>query len=282
MHLKTTLLILSFFFLIGAGCRRQVSESDSINQESAQAETTGNHSTETDASSDEKGRSQTAVVARPMPKTAAELKAVRAEQDEKTWSDEVRAQKHEETFVELWDALIHGDDKYGVLKNFAFNDFVVGTEASSETLDWEIQKTRFDGPHQTISFEQWPSWVSKFEQAGYEIVETEFHHSQFEPSELGATSKVSFLIHAKREDKNERFIVRGNLKVKWQSQPDATTGRFVPDTIDATDVFVMSRAGDPAFAEVRLDRFPTDSRGEKYPTTIHPIIIQDLNEDGLP
>ena len=192
------------------------------------------------------------------------------------------AQRYEETIVRLWDSMIHGKDKFQVLRDFAFNTLVVGTSPVSEELDWEIQRMRFSGSDREIPSAEWPAWVSQFEKAGYEIVETEFHHSSFEPSDDETSSNVSFVIHADHKQNNRRYIVRGNLRITWQAELDATSGQFVPDLIHATDILVLAREGDPAFVNARIDRFPTDPSGKKYPTTIHPVIVQDLNEDGLP
>jgi hypothetical protein len=217
-----------------------------------------------------------------LPKNAAELKAMRAKHDETIWSHEVLAQKHEMTFVDLWDRMIHQKDKFKVLREFAFNRLVIGTSPASETLDWQIQKTRFNEPTQNILREDWPAWVAGFEKAGYQIVETEFHHSAFQPSPDGATSKVAFLIHATHAAENQRYIVRGTLHIRWQPESGTASDLFLPDTIDATDIHILARQGNPAFVESRVDRFPTDPAGRKSPTTIHPVMLQDLDSDGLP
>ncbi len=235
-----------------------------------------------DGASSPTGRLDALPVAAQVPQSAKELRAIRADHDERVWSKEVLAQRYESTFVELWDQLIHQSDKYQVFKNFKFTQLIVGTTPRSETLDWQISRVVFDEPLQQISSEQWPAWAAGFEAAGYEIVETEFHHSAFVPSPDGATSQVSFVIHAKRAETNERFIVRGTLGIRWQPDVDPASGRYVPETIDATDLYVLARKGDPAFVESRVDRLPTDVAGKTSPTTIHPIILQDLNDDGLP
>ncbi|MCA9148883.1 MAG: CRTAC1 family protein [Planctomycetales bacterium] len=217
-----------------------------------------------------------------MPTTAAELKAQRAEHDAGVWSNEVLAQKHESTFVALWDSLIHQTDKFAVLKQFRFNRLELASLGEPETLDWDIRRYRSTPPARSLSHAQWQQWLDEWSSDGYRIVETEFHHSSFEPSETGATSKVSFLVHAEQAAARQRFIVRGTLHVKWLPQVDGAENLFIPDVIDATDLYVLSRQGMPAFEVNHVDTFPVDNSGAKAPTTPHPIIVQDLDDDGLP
>jgi hypothetical protein len=214
--------------------------------------------------------------------TAEDLKQLRAHHDATVWSDEVLAQKYETAFVQLWDNLIHKQDKFAVLKAFPFRRLEIGTMPVAETLDWDIVRQTFTAPIQSIPREAWPSWVDEFRTNGYRVIETEFHHSSFQPGSDGATSKVSFVLHADRPASAQRFIVRGNLQVKWESEPDGETGIFQPEVIDATDLVVLEREGLPAFEVADQKRFPTDPTGRKAPTAIHPIILQDLDNDGLP
>ena len=68
----------------------------------------------------------------------------------------------------------------------------------------------------------------------------------------------------------------GDLQVVWQAERDAA-GIPLPDTIDATDVKLYQRAGDPAFAEMlTVDHATAATRAG-----IQPVIVQDLNDDGL-
>ncbi|MCA9169835.1 MAG: hypothetical protein KDB23_19305, partial [Planctomycetales bacterium] len=140
-----------------------------------------------------------------MPTTAAELKAQRAEHDAGVWSNEVLAQKHESTFVALWDSLIHQTDKFAVLKQFRFNRLELASLGEPETLDWDMRRYRSTPPARSLSHAQWQQWLDEWSSDGYRIVETEFHHSSFEPSETGATSKVSFLVHAEQAAARQRL-----------------------------------------------------------------------------
>jgi hypothetical protein len=216
-----------------------------------------------------------------MPRNADELKALRAKNDETIWANEVLAQKHERAFINLWDRMIHEKDKYAVLKQFSLQRFLVGTEPKTEPLDWQIERIQLAGATQEIPADRWSDWVGSFERDGYQIIESEFHHSAFEPAPDGANSQVSFLLHVTHAERDMRYILRGVLHVHWLAEPGAD-GNFQPDTVEARDLVILSRPGSPAFVTERMDRFPTDPSGKKLPTTIHPLIIHDLDHDGLP
>ena len=49
-------------------------------------------------------------------KTAEDLVRVRTLHDQTIWSKEVLAQRHENTFVRLWDNLLRNPDKFAVLR----------------------------------------------------------------------------------------------------------------------------------------------------------------------
>ena len=83
-----------------------------------------------------------------MPQSAEELKAIRAKHDQVVWSKEVLAQKYESTFVAVVGQVDPSDRQFQVFKEFQFGQLILGTTPAPETLDWQITRTRFDGPLQ--------------------------------------------------------------------------------------------------------------------------------------
>ena len=218
------------------------------------------------------------------PKNAVDLVKLRAKYDREVWSDEVLAQDYERSFtVGLWDRLIKEPDKFQVMRDQRFKELVVGTVPDVTEHDWSIQAIRLAEPNKTITGEEWSDSLAGFENSGYEIVETEWHHQKFEPpkEEAPARSTVSFLIHAYHRSQNQRYIVRGNLTVTWATEPTPTS-LAVPNSIDATDITILTRPGNPAFQERRIEVLPYDPNGRRYPSSIHPVMVQDLDLDGLP
>ena len=176
--------VLICIFLLTVSCQQADSPiSTSANQDSTtrpevESPTTSFSNNETAVSRDDSKLSDSAAdssqppIPAGMPKTGEELKAMRSRLDETVWSNEVLAQKHERTFVELWDNLIHQPDAFQVLRDFRFEEFLVGSTEQSESLEWGIQRLNWNGPTQEIPFSEWARWLVKFEDLGYHIMET--------------------------------------------------------------------------------------------------------------
>ena len=215
-------------------------------------------------------------------KTAAQLVKVRKHHDDTVWASEVEAQEYENTFVGLWDSLIHGKDKFAVLREFNFNRINLPQDVKEEAFDHDIVRKQ-GSTSKAIDRAEFVELLNEFEAAGYKIVETEWHHQEFEPAteDKTASSRVSVLMHVTHEKTNRRFIVRGKLGIVWQ-RAETAKERRVPDSIDASELYVYEREGDPAFATKLIEKFQCDQTGKEAATTIHPVMIHDLDRDGLP
>ncbi len=223
-------------------------------------------------------------------RTARGLVDMRRRHDETIWSKEVQAQLFEDTFVKLWDALIHEDDKFAVLQRFDFDRILLPTAPATEALDHQISRVKGTGEPKEYTRAGFQSLLTRYENDGYQIIETEWHHQAFQAQTKTepAVSTVSVLIHAMHPPTQRRFVVRGNLELKWRMSseenlvPSASPGKQNPSTIDARGLQVYVRAGAPAFETVDVENYQCDSTGRTAPTTIHPIMVRDLNKDGKP
>ena len=212
------------------------------------------------------------------PQTVKDLLRIRAHHDKTTWSKEVMAQKYEQVFVSLWDNLIHRKDRFEVLREFPFDRITIGASAKDKRLEWSIIERRFESGT-PMSRADALKFLAKAEDAGYELVESEWHHSAFNPQSDSkpATSSISILLHLRNRDANRRIIVRGNLGIEW-----ANSEKPRVSAIDASDLYMYIRDGDTAFKTAKVESFQVDSGGKLGPASIHPILIHDLNLDGLP
>lgn len=209
--------------------------------------------------------------------TVKQLLELRDYHDQTTWAKEVIAQEYESVFVKLWDALLQQPDKFNVLRQFELEQISLGSAPQDEALEWGIVRRMF-GASQSLSRAEAISRLNKFEKDGYEIVETEWHHSAFVPrtDDQPASSVVSILLHVEKPTGRQRIIVRGDLKIGW-----ADTEIPQVATLDASNVTLLVREGAPAFDVERVLEFDVDPRKIKS-TSIHPVIVHDLNHDGLP
>ena len=173
-----------------------------------------------------------------------DLIKLRAYHDETTWSKEVLAQKYESVFVSLWDNLIHNRDRFQVLREIPFEEISIGDKATDTNLEWQIKERRF-AANRKLSREQALELLAKYEQDGYELLESEWHHSEFYPQtkDKPANSKVSILLHIQKKDQKRRIIVRGELGIRWAT----STKKPQIAAIDASDLYMFIRDGEPAF-----------------------------------
>ena len=215
----------------------------------------------------------------PKVQSVQDLIRLRAYHDETTWSKEVLAQKYESVFVSLWDNLIHNKDRFQVLREIPFEEISIGDKATDTNLEWQIKERRF-AANRKLSREQALELLAKYEQDGYELLESEWHHSEFYPQtkDKPANSKVSILLHIQKKDQKRRIIVRGELGIRW------ATSAKKPQiaAIDASDLYMFIRDGEPAFKTAKVESLKVESGGKLGPASLHPILLHDLDLDGLP
>ena len=201
----------------------------------------------------------------------------RRELDEKIWGEEVKAQRYDETFVALWDNLRAAKDKGQVFKAQALDKLVLGRPGKPLSIAWGVETVQLENSGVNVNAKDWPAWVDSWSEAGYEVVETEWHQQSFE-SKGGPSSVYSFVIHARQASKTKRYIVRGKLHVKWTDRKDAQ-GRFLPGRVEARDVRVLQRQGAPVFEPLAT----MDPKLDKaLVPLVQPLIVADINRDDLP
>jgi hypothetical protein len=208
--------------------------------------------------------------------TASSLLAQRQQLDQLLWAPELLAQKYESRFVKLWDQLLKSADKLEVLVAFPFRTLILGKHEQSRALELQIAQYRFGPGGKVLSPESWRVFVQDLKDNGYALVHSEWHHSRFEPAagEQPARSEVSMVLHIARQQPAHRVIVRGVFDVTWAKQFDAV-GEPVPDVIKVSQMEILEREQPEAFREV----FRVSGTDEE--PLVHPILVYDLNGDGL-
>ena len=205
----------------------------------------------------------------------SDIEQERKNLDDKIWSEEVKAQRYDETFIALWDNLRAAKDKVGVFKGQALDRLVIGRPGKPKPVAWGIESVQLEEGGLEVSAGDWPGWVDAWAKAGYQVVETEWHQQTFE-SKDAPSSLYSFVIHARQESTAMRFIVRGKLHVSWTDRTDAK-GRFLPGRVEARNVRVLQRKGKPLFEPIATMDPQLD--GARVPL-VEPLIVSDINQDG--
>ena len=211
------------------------------------------------------------------------LVAQRQELDETVWRQEVVAQQYEQALVQLWDALLDearvpdGDELSVLANHVRFNEMQIGSAGPTEQWDHGITVAPLNKTPRNLSESEWKGLVGLAKTQGYRIVQTEWHHAEFDMHDSGqARSKISMAIYARHTSGNERVVIRGNLEVIWRPRPDPKSIP-VPDRIDTTDLEILRQQGSVAFEKVlTIDHASPSNRAG-----IQPIITYDLNDDGL-
>jgi hypothetical protein len=214
--------------------------------------------------------------------TEPDLAQQRRERNETVWKSEVQAQRYERAIVRLWDQLLAEErkpngDAYSVFRGLGFNTISIGKPERSEEIDLGIRVHHFASSSDALTPAQWVELLKHFEQENYHIVQSEWHHAEFDPpGTQPARSKITMALYLDRHDPLERVVVAGNVRVVWRSEFDPE-GIPVPDSIEAHDLSVWVRSGKAAFREV----FTRDHAQPDTRSGVQPVIAHDVDGDGL-
>ena len=217
---------------------------------------------------------------------AAALAARAAERDRSLWAAEEEAQRHEAVIVRLWDQLRSEPDPFAVLREFPFGgDPHREAGRSGEVGERGRPRTRFAPdpayPDKSLGRDQWAALLLMLKQRGFLVVQSEWHHSRFEPQAQGrpATSEVSFEVHLRKPSPPAHAIVaKGTLGLTWR--PAGAGAAPQVDTVDASAVQLVEREGEEGFERaLNVAPEPAEPGG---PVELAPVIVYDLDRDGLP
>ena len=188
------------------------------------------------------------------PADAYDLARLSDHLDETLWNDEVLAQNHEAAFTQLWDQLRERADDYQVLRELEFQKLSVGQQRSMEKLDWGIVRTTYrrtnekgDDSREFVRDEV-VGFINRFESLGFELEQSEWHHSAFEPAQDNrpARSVISMELNLVNRGKPHRIAVRAELGIEWAIASD-NDPLPVMHKINVNDVELLERQAPVAF-----------------------------------
>jgi hypothetical protein len=162
------------------------------------------------------------------PQSLEDRIAHRKRLEKTVWADEFISQQYEQTMVALWDGLLaarrNGDPaaKSKILTSIDFESLTIGTLDPIEALDhgiWVFEPRR---PHTTLTHDDWVAFVERLSNAGYRLIQSEWHHTRFTPpsDDSPARSQVAITLHLIEGTDTRRIIVEGELAVVWSDRRD--------------------------------------------------------------
>ncbi|MBI4327112.1 MAG: CRTAC1 family protein [Chloroflexi bacterium] len=214
-----------------------------------------------------------------MAKEMETIQARRDRLDQTVWAKELLAQQHEAVFVQLWDDLRTQEDPFEILSQFPFGELLLGTAGQPVMNDHNITVTHFGDPVRRLTPAAWRQVLEKFEQQGYRLEQSEWRHPRFDVATNGVASSVlAMTLHVANPGLEERWIVRGNLRVAWRKK-EQPTEKPVPELLEAGDLEMLSRRGETPFHHV----VAADLTPEKFDARfLEPSLqLYDLDVDGL-
>ena len=203
--------------------------------------------------------------------------------DKTVFANEMDAQAYESTFVALWDRL-RSMEPFKVFRQFPFIKLNLPLPVKWTSLPLGIdgiRLTKLSGEPTMLDHPRYLAVLNQLEEDGWRVAQTEWHHTEFRPGKEGKApqSIISFEIHATNQAKERRAAIKGQLDVTWTDKK-TNTGLRIPDTIQIVDTTITDYTGQPAFVELlQVDTTQLDAR--LYPR-VSPVIVSDLNKDGLP
>lgn len=198
--------------------------------------------------------------------------------DESVWADEVTAQRYETVFVKFWDQLRGADatGKFAALAGFPFeSELSLGAPGDVESLELGMKQVRYGSTSaRKFNPQQWATFVGRFQEAGLKIVQSEWHHSRFDPS--GPASTISFSMHAIRVATRTTFALEGELEVRWAPGSPEDSAEPIADSIAVTRLVVKNRSSGGLFRKL----FTAENESGQF-ASAHPVLVYDLDGDGL-
>ncbi len=191
--------------------------------------------------------------------------------DKTVWADEVLAQRHESTIVDLWDRLRNAADPETTLAEARFDELVLPKLGAFSALGDGVTLRLGGEPERSVSPAQWAKMIAAWKKSGWRIAQTEWHHRSFTPRPADARkSTVKAELHL-RHEKGSRVVIRANLVVSWTPKPRGLLYR--PTRVEVRDVRVLERKQGPVFEQVKKITMGNDAP--------KPVLLHDLNADGL-
>ena len=236
-----------------------------------------NKQTETNPFSNQPAREGGLVEEQVMQQFSA-IEAKQRQWDSTVWADELTARNHEESVIQIWDRLLAGVDPFELLTGIPVNELQLGNMQSTENWESDIRYTQLGQEGPTLSKEQFSQALNRWKIEGWKLEQSEWRHREFiSRAEGGASSTFWISFHLINTKLNKRGILRGDIKILWQSIEITPETLAKPKNINLSGLDWIERDGAPAFKSASIQNI-SPNEGNVF---IDPVILTDFNGDGM-
>lgn len=195
--------------------------------------------------------------------------------DQSVWTAELNAERHEDVFVRLWDALNSANDPWTALIGLPFATLVTPRWSAAETLPHEIRRWRGQPAREALDPGQWGEFISKWRAAGWTLGRTTWHLPRHTPAQgvEPARSTVVFTAQLANAGLVSRAVLNGELVVAWTA--DTNGGTPLPGQIILARAELLRRDGPVPFTPWLDEELPPGT-----PDFPDPLFAADLDGDG--
>ncbi len=208
----------------------------------------------------------------------ANIESTESKVVEHLWPEELQAERYGKILEQLWDALNQASNKLEVAASFPVGALVSPKLSTPQQLPHGIELFKSAEAGQLWGALDWSGFVQKAERNGWQLVQCEFRHLQFDANtgSKPAQSRYYFSAHLTNASLAQRAMIDGDLTVQWTNIVEANNSPAIA-RLDASHLTVKTRNGPPGFREV-LAQPIAPPEGSYF---IDPLILYDLDGDGL-
>lgn len=220
-----------------------------------------------------------------LPKELAMKGMEREDMDQLLWQPEVVAQEFEEVINSFWNQLraTPVNERLDVFSQVPFRSIRIGKLGGKEDLGaGTVRRSTGEARGDALAAIEWVEWLAQFDPKEIRVEGSEWRHENFLPPlpGRGAKSVVEFEINVTQGGTGgKRIAVRGTLRIDWDLEP-GDDGRPKMDAIDATE-YSLTERGNVPWWENTMRIIPQSVVAGKD-AMMAPVLVRDLNHDGLP
>jgi len=225
------------------------------------------------------------------PPLASKLSALltREEKADATfWAPEIEAQRLNGLIEAWWDQINAATNKLEIVASLPFGSISLPSWSPPLPALNLVELQSPIHPNRTLSQADWTQHILGFARSGWQLHQVECRQISFQPQTAQSPphSVFSFTAQCAHRDPQRTTLISGSIQVEWfpnSSTPSPSTSLARPPapprirSLDASQLAIRSRIGPTGFnlAFVQtIDPAPN-------PSFIDPLLVMDLNRDGL-